>query len=91
LTVENYYSFKSAVILSEYHKGGPTSHHLSNYSEIHHFHFKALQNFLTGIVLAFVSAHIHLAKHFDICSGNIKLQHRTVFVSVRLHNPELLQ
>ena len=50
LVVENCFSFKSAVIFSEYNKGGPTSHHLSNHAEIHHFYFKALQKFLTGIV-----------------------------------------
>lgn len=50
MVVANYVFFKSAVILSEYHKGGPTSCHLSNLAEIYHFHFKALQRFLTGIV-----------------------------------------
>jgi len=33
-------------------KADPTSHHLSNHAEIHHFHFKALQKFLTCQQLA---------------------------------------
>jgi len=72
-------------------KADPTSHHLSNHAEIHHFHFKALQKFLTGIVF-WLSCHqlaCDTSTWLNILAFAVRISNS--FVSILMHNPDLLQ